>query len=143
MLVIIIVVQPITILALDSVTRDQMQFTHTKMHYRSPMMWAHVTLAFLFLPLGIFFMRRFSLKLHRQVSTSAHTLMISRVPRAACFRENMIKHFEYVDNVILVILLLLFFKIAFVVYWVCLHKVVYSNYKTWRDFSQIRHLTFI
>ncbi|KAK3881006.1 hypothetical protein Pcinc_014521 [Petrolisthes cinctipes] len=72
-------------------------FGHTTManlRPESPMMWTHVTLAFFFLPLGIFFMRRFSCRLRREATSSAHTLMISRVPRAACFKENMMKHFQ-------------------------------------------------
>ena len=63
---------------------------------RSRLMWVHVTLAFLFLPLGILFTRRFSKKLDlKEVTTSAsRTLMITRVPRRSCHKDTILKHFQ-------------------------------------------------
>lgn len=75
------------------------QFGHTTMANldpQSPLMWIHVTLAFLFLPLGILFTRRFSKKLDlKEVTTSAsRTLMITRVPRRSCHKDTILKHFQ-------------------------------------------------
>ncbi|KAK8396634.1 hypothetical protein O3P69_004961 [Scylla paramamosain] len=75
------------------------EFGHTTMANLNPqsrLMWIHVTLAFLFLPLGIVFTRRFSKKLDlKEVTTSAsRTLMITRVPRRACHKDTILKHFQ-------------------------------------------------
>lgn len=75
------------------------EFGHTTLANLNPqsrLMWVHVTLAFLFLPLGIFFTRRFSKKLElREVTTSvSRTLMITRVPRRACHKDTILKHFQ-------------------------------------------------
>lgn len=70
--------------------------------HRSRLMWVHVTLAFLFLPLGIFFTRRFSKKLQlREVTTSAsRTVMVTRVPRRSCHKDTMLRHFQYVHSTV-------------------------------------------
>ncbi|KAG0717494.1 CSC1-like protein 2 [Chionoecetes opilio] len=75
------------------------EFGHTTMANLNPqsrLMWMHVTLAFLFLPLGILFTRRFSKKLDlKEVTTSAsRTLMITRVPRRSCHKDTILKHFQ-------------------------------------------------
>ncbi|XP_050732954.1 calcium permeable stress-gated cation channel 1-like isoform X5 [Eriocheir sinensis] len=75
------------------------EFGHTTMANLNPqsrLMWVHVTLAFLFLPLGILFTRRFSKKLDlKEVTTSAsRTLMITRVPRRSCHKDTILKHFQ-------------------------------------------------
>nr|XP_053639034.1 calcium permeable stress-gated cation channel 1-like [Cherax quadricarinatus] len=77
----------------------QKEFGHTTLANLNPqsrLMWVHVTLAFLFLPLGIFFTRRFSKKLElREVTTSvSRTLMITRVPRRSCHKDTILKHFQ-------------------------------------------------
>ncbi|KAK3886905.1 hypothetical protein Pcinc_008961 [Petrolisthes cinctipes] len=77
----------------------QKEFGHTTMANLNPqsrLMWVHVTLAFLFLPLGIFFTRRFSKKLQlREVTTSAsRTVMVTRVPRRSCHKDTMLRHFH-------------------------------------------------
>ncbi|KAG7159503.1 calcium permeable stress-gated cation channel 1-like isoform X2 [Homarus americanus] len=78
---------------------DEKEFGHTTLANLSPrsrLMWVHVTLAFLFLPLGILFTRRFSKKLElREVTTSvSRTLMITRVPRRSCHKDTILKHFQ-------------------------------------------------
>ncbi|XP_071521938.1 calcium permeable stress-gated cation channel 1 isoform X2 [Panulirus ornatus] len=75
------------------------EFGHTTLANLSPqsrLMWVHVTLAFLFLPLGILFTRRFSKKLElREVTTSvSRTIMITRVPRKSCHKDTILRHFQ-------------------------------------------------
>ncbi|XP_076068118.1 transmembrane protein 63 isoform X3 [Oratosquilla oratoria] len=78
---------------------DQKQFGHTtlsNLRPSSPFMWIHVTLAIFFLPLGIFFTRRFSKKLEvQQEETSvSKTIMITHVPRRSCHKDTMLRHFQ-------------------------------------------------
>ncbi|XP_069979583.1 calcium permeable stress-gated cation channel 1 isoform X2 [Penaeus vannamei] len=75
------------------------EFGHTTLANLAPqsrLMWVHVTLAFLFLPLGILFTRRFSKKLElREVATTvSRTLMITHVPRRSCHKDTLLRHFQ-------------------------------------------------
>ncbi|KAH7933990.1 hypothetical protein HPB49_020175 [Dermacentor silvarum] len=59
-------------------------------------LWVHVILSFLFLPLGVLFMRHFSAKLHIRPEESrvSRTLMIVGVPRKSCHAEVFRQHFR-------------------------------------------------
>ncbi|RXG55260.1 CSC1-like protein 1 [Armadillidium vulgare] len=75
------------------------EFGHTTLSNLDPssyFMWVHVTLAFIFLPLGIGFTRRFSRMLEvRALTTSvSRTLMITRVPRRSCHKDTLLRHFQ-------------------------------------------------
>ncbi|KAK7073225.1 Transmembrane protein 63C [Halocaridina rubra] len=77
------------------------EFGHTTLANLDPksrLLWVHVTLAFLFLPLGILFTRRFSKKLElREASTvtsASRTLMITHVPRRSCHKDTLLRHFQ-------------------------------------------------
>ncbi|XP_064489861.1 calcium permeable stress-gated cation channel 1-like isoform X2 [Ornithodoros turicata] len=68
---------------------DARKFVHTTLSNLDPKassLWVHVVLAFLFLPMGVMFMRHFSAKLQIRPEESrvTRTLMIVGVPRKYC-----------------------------------------------------------
>ncbi|KAF0306501.1 CSC1-like protein 2 [Amphibalanus amphitrite] len=75
-------------------------FGHTTISNLDPSsswLWLHVSLSVLFLPLGVYIMRRFSSQLHlsgEDGSPVSRTIMITNVPRAACNRNSLLKHFQ-------------------------------------------------
>lgn len=93
---------------------DHQKFGHTtisNLSPRSPLMWVHVTLAFLFLPLGIAFTRHHSRQLglnsadldpdntssvdnEANQSFLARTVMITHVPRRSCQKDTLCRHFQ-------------------------------------------------
>lgn len=63
--------------------------------YSSHWLWVHVTLAILYLPLGIFIMRSFSVNLkYEDRDTVSRTLMISNIPRMNCDADDLHRHFR-------------------------------------------------
>ncbi|XP_059482443.1 CSC1-like protein 2 isoform X2 [Neocloeon triangulifer] len=78
---------------------DEKTFGHTTVSNLSPdseWLWAHVVLAVLYLPLGIFVMRRFSVSMHLEEEDShvSRTLMITNIPRQYCDKDDLQKHFR-------------------------------------------------
>ncbi|KAH6924250.1 hypothetical protein HPB50_014323 [Hyalomma asiaticum] len=78
---------------------DARKFVHTTLNNMDPnasSLWVHVILSFLFLPLGVLFMRHFSAKLHIRPEESrvSRTLMIVGVPRKSCHAEIFRQHFR-------------------------------------------------
>lgn len=62
---------------------------------KSSWLWVHVTFAILYLPLSIFVMRRFSMKLHFEIIDSvSRTLMITDIPRRYCEITSLEQHFK-------------------------------------------------
>jgi hypothetical protein len=74
-------------------------------------MWVHITLAFLFLPLGIAFTRHHSRLLNINKTTDldpnappaededanssvSRTVMITHVPRRSCHKDTLLRHFQ-------------------------------------------------
>ncbi|XP_022189057.1 calcium permeable stress-gated cation channel 1 [Nilaparvata lugens] len=76
---------------------DQL-FGHTTVSNLNPnssWLWAHVTLALLYLPLGIYVMRCFSVNLKfEDRDTVSRTLMISNIPRRNCDADDLHRHFR-------------------------------------------------
>ncbi|KAF2360557.1 Calcium permeable stress-gated cation channel 1 N-terminal transmembrane domain [Trinorchestia longiramus] len=89
------------------------EFGHTtisNLSPSSPFMWVHITLAFLFLPLGIAFTRHHSRLLHINEATDldpnasneeeagnssvSRTVMITHVPRRSCHKDTLLRHFQ-------------------------------------------------
>nr|CAD7258373.1 unnamed protein product [Timema shepardi] len=78
---------------------DETNFGHTTLSNldpNSPWLWVHVTLAILYLPLGIIIMRRFSitLKLEEEDGGVSRTLMITNIPRTYCDTADLQRHFR-------------------------------------------------
>ncbi|XP_042149368.1 calcium permeable stress-gated cation channel 1 isoform X4 [Ixodes scapularis] len=78
---------------------DARKFVHTTLNNMDPKaasLWVHVVFAFLFLPLGVMFMRHFSAKLHihPEESRVSRTLMIVGVPRKNCNGQMFRQHFR-------------------------------------------------
>lgn len=77
---------------------DERAFGHTtvsNLDPNSPLLWVHVTLAILYVPLGIYVMRRFSVNLKfEDRDTVSRTLMISNIPRHNCDADDLHRHFR-------------------------------------------------
>ncbi|XP_063242767.1 calcium permeable stress-gated cation channel 1 isoform X2 [Bacillus rossius redtenbacheri] len=78
---------------------NETTFGHTTLSNldpNSPLLWLHVTLAILYLPLGIAVMRRFSarLQLEEQASEVSRTLMVCHIPRRHCDTSDISRHFR-------------------------------------------------
>ncbi|XP_047108351.1 calcium permeable stress-gated cation channel 1 [Schistocerca piceifrons] len=78
---------------------DEETFGHTTLSNldpSSPYLWIHVTLAILYLPLGIIVMRRFSVTMRFEESDTAvsRTLMITNIPRKFCDSADIRRHFQ-------------------------------------------------
>ncbi|KAK3912707.1 CSC1-like protein 1 [Frankliniella fusca] len=79
---------------------DETTFGHTtlsNLRPDSPLLWTHVTLAILFLPLGIIIMRRFSVNIkvtEREGQRRSRTLMITNIPRKHCDKDDLLRHFR-------------------------------------------------
>ncbi|PSN32304.1 CSC1-like protein 2 [Blattella germanica] len=78
---------------------DERTFGHTTLSNldpNSPYLWTHVTLAILFLPLGIVIMRRFSvtIKFDEQETNVSRTLMITKIPSKNCDSADLHRHFR-------------------------------------------------
>ncbi|XP_075213125.1 transmembrane protein 63 isoform X2 [Lycorma delicatula] len=69
--------------------------TVSNLHPNSHWLWVHVTLAILYLPLGIYIMRRFSVNLkYEDRDTVSRTLMISNIPHMNCDADDLHRHFR-------------------------------------------------
>lgn len=79
---------------------DETTFGHTTLSNLkpdSPLLWIHVTLAILYLPLGIIIMRRFSVNIkvtEREGQRRSRTLMITNIPRKNCDKDDLMRHFR-------------------------------------------------
>ncbi|XP_046676490.1 calcium permeable stress-gated cation channel 1 [Homalodisca vitripennis] len=77
---------------------EERSFGHTTVSNLDPSsnwLWVHVTLALLYLPLGIYIMRRFSVNLKvEDRDTVSRTLMISNIPRRSCDADDLHRHFR-------------------------------------------------
>lgn len=77
---------------------DERAFGHTtvsNLDPSSPLLWVHVTLAILYLPVGIYIMRCFSVNLKfEDRDTVSRTLMISNIPRHNCDADDLHRHFR-------------------------------------------------
>lgn len=77
---------------------DERTFGHTTLSNLSPdssYLWTHVTLAILYLPLGIIIMRRFSvtIKFDERDTSVSRTLMITNLPIKKCDSDDLRQHF--------------------------------------------------
>ncbi|XP_054283648.1 calcium permeable stress-gated cation channel 1-like isoform X1 [Macrosteles quadrilineatus] len=77
---------------------EERSFGHTTVSNLEPgsnWLWVHVTLSLLYLPLGIYIMRRFSVNLKvEDRDTVSRTLMISDIPRRSCDADDLHRHFR-------------------------------------------------
>jgi hypothetical protein len=78
---------------------DVKQFGHTTMSNLDPdswYLWIHVGLSILFVPIAIYIMRHFSVRLElpEVESTVSRTLMINHIPRSRCNKADFLKHFK-------------------------------------------------
>ena len=83
-------------LAFEKTTLANIDPTHTaQKHY----MWAHVLIGFMFFPLSILIMKRFSvdLKFYEYDKLGNKTLMISKIPRKACHKKDDLTNYFKVD----------------------------------------------
>ena len=63
----------------------------------SNVLWVHIVVGILFMPLGIFIMRKFSVTLRIEFednSVSSRTLMLDGIPRDYCKKDYIIRHFQ-------------------------------------------------
>jgi len=64
----------------------------------SDVLWVHIIIGVLFMPLGIFIMRRFSVSLRMEYeeenSVSSRTLMLDGIPQDYCKKDYIIRHFQ-------------------------------------------------
>ncbi|XP_037072136.1 calcium permeable stress-gated cation channel 1-like isoform X2 [Pollicipes pollicipes] len=82
---------------LEGKEKDFGHTTITNLDPSSAWLWLHVSLSVLFLPLGVYIMRRFSSQLNisgDDTSAVSRTLMITSIPRQACNRNSLLKHFQ-------------------------------------------------
>ncbi|XP_067120038.1 calcium permeable stress-gated cation channel 1 [Centruroides vittatus] len=69
--------------------------TLTNLNPESSLLWIHVLLSFLFLPLVISFLRHFSLTLKfEETNLVTRTLMVDGIPRDYCYKDYLIQHFQ-------------------------------------------------
>lgn len=78
---------------------DEKTFGHTTLSNLDPSssyLWTHVTLAILYLPLGIIIMRRFSvtIKFDEKDNSISRTLMITKIPSKNCDSADLHRHFR-------------------------------------------------
>ncbi|XP_067007803.2 calcium permeable stress-gated cation channel 1 isoform X2 [Anabrus simplex] len=78
---------------------DEKTFGHTTLHNldpNSPLLWTHVTLAILYLPLGIIIMRHFSVSMQfeEKETSVSRTLMITNIPKKNCDSADLHRHFR-------------------------------------------------
>lgn len=78
---------------------DERTFGHTTLSNLRPdssYLWTHVTLAILYLPLGIIIMRRFSvtIKFDERDTSVSRTLMITKIPVKKCDSFDLRRHFR-------------------------------------------------
>jgi hypothetical protein len=66
----------------------------------SSYLWTHVTLAILYLPLGIVIMRRFSVTIKSDESDTSvsRTLMITKIPCKDCDSADLHRHFRWANQ---------------------------------------------
>lgn len=85
---------------------DRAAFGHTTMINLEPksyLLWIHVLLSVVLLPIGVYFMRHFSVNLKfEENQTISCTLMITDIPKDKCSKSLLVQHFEeaYPDVVI-------------------------------------------
>lgn len=78
---------------------DKTNFGHTTISNLDPLdnvLWIHIVIAILFMPMGIFIMRRFSvsLRMEEEECVSCRTLMMDGIPRQHCIKDTLIRHLQ-------------------------------------------------
>eukprot|EP00092_Neocalanus_flemingeri_P037163 GFUD01040453.1.p1 GENE.GFUD01040453.1~~GFUD01040453.1.p1 ORF type:complete len:810 (+),score=66.89 GFUD01040453.1:227-2656(+) len=85
---------------MGNVQGDETSFGHTTISNltgTSNVLWVHIVVGILFMPLGIFIMRKFSVTLRIEFednSVSSRTLMLDGIPRDYCKKDYIIRHFQ-------------------------------------------------
>ena len=104
--VLIITVICITIIlpinfTMGNIQGDKTSFGHTTISNlpgNHSVLWVHILVGILFMPLGIFIMRRFSVSLRIEVldseEVSSRTLMLDGLPQEYCSKNYIIRHFQ-------------------------------------------------
>ena len=104
--VLIITVICITIIlpinfTMGNIQGDKTSFGHTTISNlpgNHSVLWVHILVGILFMPLGIFIMRRFSVSLRIETSdieeVSSRTLMLDGIPQDYCSKDYIIRHFQ-------------------------------------------------
>ncbi|XP_022652667.1 CSC1-like protein 1 [Varroa destructor] len=93
---VITIILPLNALGVESKLNNKFaQTTIANISKDSKSLWVHIALSFVFLPLGVVFMRRFSTRLHIHAEEPriGRTLMIAGVPRRHCKAELFRQHF--------------------------------------------------
>ena len=81
---------------------DEKQFGHTTLSNLDPdswYLWIHVGLSILFVPVAIYIMRHFSIRLEIpevEATIPSRTLMFSKIPRRQCNKADLLQHFKYI-----------------------------------------------
>jgi len=96
----ITVILPINF-TMGNVQGDKTSFGHTTISNlpgNHSVLWVHILVGILFMPLGIYIMRKFSVSLRIEVLTSeevsSRTLMLDGLPREYCKKDDIIRHFQ-------------------------------------------------
>ena len=82
------------------ISGGKQNFGHTtisNLPSNSEALWVHIVIGILFMPLGIFIMRRFSVSLRMEQeddSVSSRTLMLEGIPEEYCKKDYIIRHFH-------------------------------------------------
>jgi len=84
---------------MGNVQGDTTSFGHTtisNLPADADVLWVHIVLAILFIPLGIYIMRRFSVTLRMEGDNciSSRTLMFDLIPEKFCKKDLIIRHFQ-------------------------------------------------
>jgi len=85
---------------MGNIQGDKTSFGHTTISNlagSSNVLWVHIVVGILFMPLGIFIMRKFSVTLRIEFdenSASSRTLMLDGIPRDYCKKDYIIRHFQ-------------------------------------------------
>lgn len=92
---------------MGNIQGDKTNFGHTtisNLAADAEVLWVHIVLSILFIPLGIYIMRRFSVTLRMEGGDnciSSRTLMFDLIPEKFCKKDLIIRHFqEAYDTVI-------------------------------------------
>ena len=86
---------------MGNIQGDKTKFGHTtisNLPAQSNVLWVHIVIGILFMPCGIFIMRKFSVSLRMESeeenSVSSRTLMLDGIPREYCKKDYIIRHFQ-------------------------------------------------
>jgi len=78
---------------------DETRFGHTtisNLNATDPILWVHIIIAILFMPMGVLIMRRFSvsLRVEEEQCVSSRSLMIDGIPKPHCLKDTVIRHLQ-------------------------------------------------